>query len=56
MVQWIGKRIMRRALDSNLQTVQDLCANAAGILNGSEDSREARDAFFQKRTPAFKGR
>ena len=56
MIQWIGKRIMRRALDSNIQTVQDLCANAAGILGGSEDSREARDAFFGKRAPVFKGR
>ncbi len=56
MIQWIGKRIMRRALDSNIQTVQDLCANAASILGGSEDSKEARDAFFGKRTPVFKGR
>ncbi|MBI2885912.1 MAG: enoyl-CoA hydratase/isomerase family protein [Chloroflexi bacterium] len=56
MIQWIGKRIMRRAVDTNLQTVQDLCANAAGILNGSADSQEARSAFFEKRTPVFKGR
>ncbi|HLC29436.1 MAG TPA: enoyl-CoA hydratase/isomerase family protein [Dehalococcoidia bacterium] len=56
LVQWIGKRIMRRSLDSSQQTVQDLCANAAGILNGSEDSKEAREAFFGKRSPVFKGR
>jgi hypothetical protein len=35
MVQWIRKCIMRAALDSSLQ-------RAGGILQGSEDAREAR--------------
>lgn len=56
LVQWIGKRIMRRALDSNLETTLDLCANASGILSASEDGQEARRAFVEKRDPVFKGR
>ena len=56
LVQWIGKRIMRRALDSNLETTLDLAANASGILSASEDGQEARTAFFEKRDPVFKGR
>lgn len=56
LVQWISKRIMRRALDCDLRAVQDMCANASSILFASEDSREASQAFFQKRTPVYKGR
>jgi 2-(1,2-epoxy-1,2-dihydrophenyl)acetyl-CoA isomerase len=56
MVQWIGKRITRRGLDSNLDTVMDLCANASGILGTAEDRFEARRAFLEKRDPVFKGR
>ncbi|MBI2863729.1 MAG: enoyl-CoA hydratase/isomerase family protein [Chloroflexi bacterium] len=56
LVQWINKRIMRRALDVDLKTVQDLCANASGILFASEDSKEARKAWSEKRTPVFNGR
>lgn len=56
LVQWIGKRIMRRALDSSLETTLDLAANASGILAASEDGKEARAAFFEKRDPVFKGR
>ncbi|MDO8669846.1 MAG: enoyl-CoA hydratase/isomerase family protein [Dehalococcoidia bacterium] len=55
-VQWINKRIMRRALDVDLKTVQDLCANASGILFASEDAKEARTAWAEKRPPVFKGR
>ncbi|MBI2863976.1 MAG: enoyl-CoA hydratase/isomerase family protein [Chloroflexi bacterium] len=56
LVQWINKRIMRRALDCDLKTVQDLCANASGILFASEDSAEATKAWAEKRPPVFKGR
>ena len=56
LVQWIGKRIMRKGLDSTLETTLDLSANAAGIVAGSEDAREARSAFLEKRRPHFKGR
>ena len=56
MVQWISKRIMRAALDSSLETTMTLTSNAGGILNGSEDAQEARQAFLEKRAPEFKGR
>ena len=56
MVQWINKRIMRVAVDSNLETTAVLTSNAAGILNGSEDAREARAALAERRDPVFKGR
>ena len=47
---------MRRAIDTNLATVQDLCANASGIFTVSEDAQEARRAFFEKWMATFKGR
>ena len=55
LVQWVGKRIMRAALDSTMETTMVLTSNAGGILNGSEDAKEARRAFAEKRPPAFKG-
>lgn len=55
LVQWVGKRIMRAALDSTMETTMVLTSNAGGILNGSEDAREARRAFAEKRPPVFKG-
>jgi hypothetical protein len=33
-----------------------LTSNAGGILCGSEDVREARQAYLEKRTLEFKGR
>ena len=56
MVQWIRKCIMRAALDSTLETTMTLTSNAGGILCGSEDVREARQAYLEKRTLEFKGR
>ncbi len=56
LVQWINKRIMRSALDSNLETTAVLTSNSASILNGSEDAKEARAAFVERRDPVFKGR
>jgi len=55
MVQWIGKRIMYRGLDSTLQTVLDLAANASFIVSSAEDRHEARQAFLEKRDPVFQG-
>jgi 2-(1,2-epoxy-1,2-dihydrophenyl)acetyl-CoA isomerase len=55
MVQWINKRIMRAALDSNLETTAVLTSNAAGILNASEDAKEARQALAERRDPVFTG-
>ena len=45
MVQWIGKRIMRAALDSSLETTMVMTSNAGGLLNSSADAKEARRAF-----------
>jgi 2-(1,2-epoxy-1,2-dihydrophenyl)acetyl-CoA isomerase len=56
MVQWVGKRIMRTALDSTLETTMVLTSNAGGILQSSEDAKEARRAFAEKRPAVFKGR
>src|ERR1700704_6138993 len=55
MVQWISKRIMRAALDSSLETTMVLTSNAGGILQGSEDAKEARRAFMEKRKGQFRG-
>ncbi|MBA7703422.1 Carnitinyl-CoA dehydratase [subsurface metagenome] len=55
LVQWVGKRILRRALSSTLEATLELCAHSSGILSQSEDSAEAREAFFEKRPPVFKG-
>jgi enoyl-CoA hydratase len=56
MTQWIHKRIIRAALDGSLETTMALTSNAGGILQGSEDAQEARQAFLEKRAPTFKGR
>ena len=56
LVQWVGKRIMRASLDSNMETTLQLSANASGILGGSDDAQEARAARRERRTPLFKGR
>lgn len=55
MVQWISKRIMRAAMDTSLENTMTMTSNAGGILNGSDDAKEARAAFLEKRTPTFKG-
>ncbi len=55
LVQWTSKRIMRAALDSTLETTMVLTSNAGGILQSSEDAREARLAFVEKRKPKFRG-
>jgi enoyl-CoA hydratase/carnithine racemase len=55
MVQWISKRIMRAALDSSLEATMVMTSNAGGILQGSEDAKEARRAFMEKRKGQFRG-
>jgi len=55
LVQWVGKRIMRSALDSSMETTMVLTSNAGGILQSSDDAKEARRAFAEKRPPVFKG-
>jgi 2-(1,2-epoxy-1,2-dihydrophenyl)acetyl-CoA isomerase len=55
LVQWVSKRVMRAALDSTLETTMVLTSNAGGILQNSEDAKEARRAFVEKRKGNFKG-
>ena len=55
MVQWINKRVIRAALDSTLETTAVLTSNASGILAGSDDAREAREALVERREPRFTG-
>ena len=55
ITQWINKRVMRAAVDSNLETTAVLTSNAAVILGMSEDAKEARQALTERRTPVFKG-
>jgi len=47
--------IMRAALDSSLETTMVLTSNAGGILQNSEDAKEARRAFMEKRKGQFRG-
>jgi 2-(1,2-epoxy-1,2-dihydrophenyl)acetyl-CoA isomerase len=56
LVQWISKRVMRAAQDSTLEQTMVLTSNAGGILNQSEDAKEARKAFVEKRKGKFHGR
>ena len=55
LVQWVSKRIMRAAVDSTLENTMVLTSNASGILQNSEDAKEARKAFVEKRKGKFKG-
>ena len=55
LVQWISKRIMRAALDSTLENTMVMTSNAGGILQNSEDAKEARRAFMEKRKGQFRG-
>jgi len=55
LVQWIGKRIMRTAVDTTMENTMVLTSNAGSILNDSEDAKEARRSFIEKRKPNYKG-
>jgi 2-(1,2-epoxy-1,2-dihydrophenyl)acetyl-CoA isomerase len=55
LVQWISKRIMRTALDTTMEATMVLTSNASPILQHSDDAKEARKAFVEKREGQFKG-
>jgi enoyl-CoA hydratase/carnithine racemase len=55
LVQWISKRIMRTAMESTMEQTMVLTSNASPILQHSDDAKEARRAFVEKRRPQFKG-
>ena len=46
---------MRAALDSTLENTMVMTSNAGGILQNSEDAKEARRAFMEKRKGQFQG-
>jgi enoyl-CoA hydratase/carnithine racemase len=48
--------MMRHGLDASLDHSLNDAALAVMIANPSEDVREGVKAFFEKRTPEFKGR
>ena len=54
--QWIHKKVMREAVDSSLETTMVMTSNASGILHHSDDAKEARRAFVERRKPDFTGR
>ncbi len=56
LVQWISKRIMRTALDTSLENTMILTSNASPILQHSDDAKEARRAFVEKRKGKFTGK
>ena len=56
LVQWVSKRIMRAALDSTLETTMVLTSNAGGILQGSEDAKEATARVRREAQRPLQGR
>ena len=55
ITQWINKRNLRAAVDSNLETTAVLTSNAAHVLNVSNDAKEAKAALMERRDPTFTG-
>jgi 2-(1,2-epoxy-1,2-dihydrophenyl)acetyl-CoA isomerase len=52
----MSKQLLNAALSSSLQEALNAEAMAQSVNFGSDDTREAIAAFFQKRGPVFKGR
>lgn len=50
------KKLMREATQANFGTIMEASAALQATLHQTEDHMEALNAFFEKRTPAFKGR
>jgi len=50
------KRLMRRGVSADFDTVMELSAVAQAEAHASEDHAEALAAYFEKRAPVFKGR
>jgi 1,4-dihydroxy-2-naphthoyl-CoA synthase len=53
ITQWINKKNLRAAVDSNLETTSVLTSNAAYVLNQSNDAKEAMSALMERRDPTF---
>jgi enoyl-CoA hydratase/carnithine racemase len=52
----MSKQLLNAAVSSSLQEALNAEAMAQSVNFGSEDTKEAIGAFFQKRAPTFKGR
>ena len=50
------KRLMRDGMSSSFDTIMEMSASMQVIVQNTEDHLEAVNAFFDKRTPEFKGR
>jgi enoyl-CoA hydratase/carnithine racemase len=49
------KRLMREAQAGSLETIMEMSAAMQALAHTTADHREALAAFFEKRTPTFKG-
>ncbi len=52
----LTKRMLTQAFGSSLSEALHVEAMAQSVTGSSQDTREAMAAFFEKRTPTFKGR
>ena len=50
------KRMMRDGMNATFDTIMEMSAAMQVIVQNTEDHKEAVNAFFDKRTPEFKGR
>jgi len=50
------KKLMREAQSANFDAIMEMSAAMQSLAHLTEDHREAVNAFFEKRQPAFKGR
>jgi enoyl-CoA hydratase/carnithine racemase len=50
------KKLMRDALSEKFETIMDRSAACQGAAHGTSDHAEALAAFFERRSPEFKGR
>ena len=51
----LTKRLMRDGENSSFETLMEMSAAFQSLAHMTEDHREAVEAFFEKRTPEFKG-
>lgn len=50
------KRLMRDGMNSSFDTIMEMSASMQVIVQNTDDHLEAVNAFFDKRTPEFKGK